>query len=119
VSQRIEKVQKLAREVLGETIQGLKDPRIGFATVTAVRVSADLRHARAFVSVMGSDEERANTMAGLVSATPFLRTEMGRQMRLKYLPELNIELDTGPEDAERLERIIKQIHEAEEHGGDT
>ena len=113
MSQRIAKVQKLAREVLGEAIQGLKDPRIGFATVTAVRVSADLRHARVFVSVMGSDEERTNTMAGLASATPFLRAEVGRQMRLKYLPELTFELDTGPEVAERLEAIIKQIHEEE------
>jgi ribosome-binding factor A len=113
VSLRIEKVQKLAREVLGDAIQSLKDPRVGFATVTAVRISGDLRHARVFVSVMGSDEERTNTMAGLKSATPFLRAELGRQMRLKYLPELIFELDTGPEEAERLEAIIKQIHEEE------
>jgi ribosome-binding factor A len=113
VSQRIAKVQKLTREVLGEAIQGLKDPRIGFATVTAVRVSADLRHARVYVSVLGTDEERTKTMAGLASATPFLRAEIGRQMRLKYLPELTFELDTGPEEADRLETIIKQIHEEE------
>jgi ribosome-binding factor A len=116
VSQRIEKVQKLAREVLGETIQGLKDPRIGFATVTAVRVSSDLRHARVFVSVFGNEEERRATMAGLASATPYLRAEMGREMRLKYLPELTFELDTGAEDAQRLESIFKLIHEQEEGG---
>ena len=113
MSQRIAKVQKLALEVLGEAIQGLKDPRIGFATLTAVRVSADLRHAKVFVSILGSEEERTNTMAGLVSATPFLRAEVGRQMRLKYLPELTFVLDTGPEEAERVESIIKQIHEEE------
>ena len=101
MSQRIAKVQKLALEVLGEAIQGLKDPRIGFATLTAVRVSADLRHAKVFVSILGSEEERTNTMAGLVSATPFL------------LPELTFVLDTGPEEAERVESIIKQIHEEE------
>jgi ribosome-binding factor A len=116
VSQRVEKVQKLAREVLGEAIQSLKDPRIGFATVTAVRVTPDLHHARVFVSVLGSEEERKVTMEGLGSAIPFLRAEMGRQIRLKYLPELKFELDTGADEAERLESIIKQIHEQEEGG---
>jgi ribosome-binding factor A len=111
VSQRVEKVQKVAREVLGETIQTLKDPRIGFVTVTAVRMTRDLQHARVFVSVFGSEEERDETMAGLKSATPFLRSQLGREIRLKFLPELTFELDTGPETAERLERLIKQIHE--------
>jgi ribosome-binding factor A len=111
VSQRTEKVQKLAREVLGEAIQRLKDPRIGFATVTAVRISADLRHARVLVSVYGTEEERSATMAGLRSATPVLRAEIGRQIRMKYLPELHFELDTGTDRAERVERLLKQIHE--------
>ena len=111
MSQRTEKVQKLAREVLGEAIQRLKDPRIGFATVTAVRISADLRHARVLVSVYGTEEERSATMAGLRSATPVLRAEVGRQIRMKYLPELHFELDTGTDRAERVERLLKQIHE--------
>jgi ribosome-binding factor A len=114
MSQRIEKIQKVAREVLGEAIQNLKDPRIGFVTVTTVRVSADLRHARVFVSVFGSDDERRATMAGLVSATPHLRAQLGHEMRIKYLPELTFELDTGPETAQRLEEIIRKIHEEEE-----
>ena len=111
MSQRTEKVQKLAREVLGEAIQRLKDPRIGFATVTAVRISADLRHARVLVSVYGTEEERSATMAGLRSATPVLRAEIGRQIRMKYLPELHFELDTGTDRAERVERLLKKIHE--------
>jgi len=110
VSQRIVKVQKLAREVLGETIQTLKDPRIGFVTVTAVRVTGDLRNARVFVSVLGDEDERAATMSGLQSATPYLRTELGRQMKVKYLPELQFELDTGPEEAQRLEALLKRLH---------
>jgi ribosome-binding factor A len=114
VSQRIQKVQKVAREVLGEAIQNLKDPRIGFVTVTAVRISPDLRHARVFVSVLGTEEERRATMAGLASATPHLRAELGHEMRIKYLPELIFELDTGPETAERVEQLIRQIHEQEE-----
>jgi ribosome-binding factor A len=114
MSQRIAKVQKVAREILGEAIQNLKDPRIGFVTVTAVRVSADLRHARVFVSVLGSEEERQATMAGLTSATPHLRAELGHEMRIKYLPELNFELDTGAEEAQRVEQLIRQIHEQDE-----
>lgn len=111
MSQRTEKVQKLAREILGELIQKLKDPRIGFATVTAVRISADLRYARVLVSVLGKDEERSATMAGLRSATPYLRGELGRQMRMKYLPELTFELDTSTDRAERVEHLLKEIHQ--------
>lgn len=111
MSQRTERVQKLARRVLGDLIQELKDPRIGFATVTAVRVSADLRHARVLVSVMGSVEDQDRTMAGLLSATPHLRAELGRQMRMKYLPELVLELDHGAETAQRLEALFKHIEE--------
>lgn len=112
-SKRTERVQKLARQVLGEAIHELKDPRIGFATVTAVRVTPDLRHARVFVSVLGSEEEQTETMAGLDSARSHLRSELGRQMRMKYLPELTFELDHGPEEAQRLEGLLKRLHEDE------
>ena len=108
MSQRLAKIDKLARQVLGEAIQELKDPRVGFATVTRVRVSADLRHARVLISVMGSDEERRATMAGLESAKPFLRSELGRQVRMKYLPELRFELDEGARDAERVQALLRQ-----------
>jgi ribosome-binding factor A len=121
---RIDRVQRLARQILGELIQDLKDPRIGFATVTAVRISADLRHGRVFVSVFGSPEEQEATMAGLESATPFLRGELGRQMRIKYMPELTFQLDTGAEDAERLESLLHQVKEqheppSDDHEGDA
>ena len=116
MSQRTEKVQKLAREVLAEELQILKDPRIGFATIVAVRVSADLRHARVLVSVLGTTEEQEQTMKGLRSATPHLRAELGRQMRMKYLPELTFELDHGVEEAERVESLLRRIHEEEEGG---
>jgi ribosome-binding factor A len=113
----MEKVQKLARQVLGEEIQNLKDPRIGFATVTAVKITPDLRHARVWISVLGSDEEATETMAGLNSARPHLRSELGRQMRLKYLPELVFELDTGAIEAQRLDEILHRIHADSPPGG--
>jgi ribosome-binding factor A len=113
VSQRTERVQKAAQQILGEEIQSLKDPRIGFATVTAVRVSPDLRHARVLVSVLGDEDAQVQTMKGLKSAAPHLRTELGRRMRMKYLPELTFELDHGVEVAERVESLLRRIHEEE------
>jgi ribosome-binding factor A len=114
MSQRVERVQKLAREVLGEAIQNLKDPRVGFATVTAVRVTPDLRMARVFVSVMGQDKDKAATMAGLHSARRHLRAELGREMRTKYTPELVFELDEGPETAQHLQELLRRLHQDEE-----
>ncbi len=114
---RLDRLQGLAREVLAEAIQGLKDPRIGFTTVTRVRITPDLRRARVLVSAMGTDQEREATMKGLQSALPVLRSELGRQMRMKYLPELILELDRGAEDAQRLEELFRRIHEQEENRG--
>ena len=114
MSQRMEKVQKLARRALGEAIHDLKDPRIGFATVTSVKITPDLRHARVMVSVMGSDEEQAETMKGLASAKSHLRTELGRQVRMKYLPELTFELDHLAEEAQHLEELFRKIHGEDE-----
>lgn len=118
MTQRTEKVGKLARQVLGEAIDTLKDPRIGFTTVTSVRVSADLRHAVVLVSVLGTEEEQTNTMEGLESAKPHLRSELGRQVRMKYTPDLHFYLDHGPEEAQRLEEIFRELHrkDAEEAG---
>ncbi len=110
MSQRVARAQEVAREVLGETIQNLKDPRIGFATVTGVRMTTDLRHARVLVSVLGSPEEEEQTMAGLRSATPYIRSELGRQVRLKYLPERAFELDRRAQTAERVETLLREIH---------
>jgi ribosome-binding factor A len=115
---RVDRAQKLAKRVLGELIQDLKDPRIGFATVTSVKISPDLRHGRIFVSVLGSEVEQRDTIAGLTSAAPFLRGQLGRQMRMKYLPELIFELDTLPQEAERLEALLHKVHESETHGPD-
>ena len=109
MSQRTERVEKLARQVLGESISELKDPRIGFATVTRVRITTDLRHARVLVSVLGDETEQDATIAGLNSAKPVLRAELGRQVRMKYLPELTFELDRGTETAERVEELLHEI----------
>lgn len=108
---RVDRAQKLAKRILGDLIHDLKDPRIGFATVTSVKISRDLRHGRIFVSVLGSEDEQEATMDGLRSAAPYLRGQMGRQMRMKYLPELVFELDTLPQEAERLEALLHKLDE--------
>ncbi len=111
MSQRVERVQRLAREVLGEEIGNLKDPRIGFITITKVRMTPDLREAHVLISVLGSPEDQDASMAGLKSATPHLRAELGRQIRLKYLPSLVFELDKASESAERIELLLRRIHQ--------
>ncbi|HEX2057199.1 MAG TPA: 30S ribosome-binding factor RbfA [Actinomycetota bacterium] len=119
MSLRIERVQKLARQVLGDAIRLLKDPRVGFVTVTKVKVTPDLRHARVLVSILGDPDAQKESLAGLNSAKPVLRAELGRQMRMKYLPDLVFELDEGAAEAERIEGLLRQIHEREEGGGDA
>ncbi len=116
MTQRTDRVQELARRVLGELIPELKDPRIGFATVTAVKVTPDLRHARVAVSVYGSEEDREATLAGLRSASPRLRGELGHQLKMKYTPELTFELDDTQDVAERIEGLLKKLHEDEGQG---
>ena len=107
---QIESLRDLrVRQPLGEEIQNLKDPRIGFATVTAVRVTPYLRQARVFVSVLGSDDEKEATMAALKKAAPHLRHELDRQMRMKYSPELKFEYDSGQDNINRIEQLLDEV----------
>ena len=110
---RTSRVSEEFREVLAEEILKLKDPRIGFVTVIGVRVTPDLRHARVYYTVFGDERERAGTRAGLRSATPHLRGAIGKQVRLKFLPELEFEEDASIEQAERIDRVIEEIHRKE------
>jgi ribosome-binding factor A len=107
---RTQRVGEEFREVLAEEIPKLKDPRIGFVTVTGVKVTADLRRAWAFYTALGDDKERAATRAGLRSATPYLRAAIGKEVRLKFLPELEFEEDVTLEHAARIDRLIERLH---------
>lgn len=97
------------REVLGEAINELKDPRIGFATVTSVRMSPDLRHATVAISALGSEEERYATVEAIQHAAPHLRSVLGREMRLKNLPFLEIIEDTTAQQGERIEQLLRGL----------
>jgi ribosome-binding factor A len=110
---RTERVAEEFREILAEAIQRLKDPRIGFVTVTGVRVSQDLRVAWVAFSAFGDDRARAASRAALRSAGPHLRHELGRQIRLKVVPELRFEEDETPVSAQRVDHILQELHERE------
>lgn len=105
---RAERVERLAREVLGECLQELRDPRIGFATVTSVKMTPDLRQAKVFVSVLGSEGERAGSLAAIRHAAPHLRATLGREVRLKFLPLLEIVEDTTAAYGERIEALLRE-----------
>jgi ribosome-binding factor A len=108
---RPERVGEEFREVLAEEIPRLKDPRVGFVTVTGVDVTPDLRRARVFYTAMGTDTERRSTRAGLRSARGHLRNVLGREVRLKFLPELEFEEDDTRELGERVDDLIARLHE--------
>ena len=109
---RPEKVAELIKEEVSQIIAGdLKDPRLGFITVTDARVSPDLRHARIYVSVMGSDQEIDSSLAALKSASGFIRHELGSSIHLVRTPELHFELDQTAMSASRIEEILREESE--------
>src|SRR5437868_12621118 len=103
------RVNEALREVLSARIAGgLKDPRIGFVTVTAVETSPDLRHARVFVSVLGDDHERQESLAGLQHAHGVLQAEIARVTHMKHTPELKFVYDETVEKGMRINEILEQ-----------
>ncbi|NDD31336.1 MAG: 30S ribosome-binding factor RbfA, partial [Proteobacteria bacterium] len=87
-SHRLDRVRNLLRQVTSQIIPQVKDPRVGFVTVTDVEVSPDLRHARVYVSVMGEAQEREDAIAGLNSARGFIRREVTSQISLRHIPDM-------------------------------
>ncbi len=112
MSRRINRVEKACREELSEILQReVKDPRVGFVTITKVKVTPDLRHAKVYVSIMGNEEEVENSIAGLESAKGYLRSHLGKHLRLKFLPELEFLRERIAEEALRLNEIMRQVKE--------
>jgi len=107
---RTDRIGEEFREILAEEILKLKDPRVGFVTVTGVKVTADLRRAWVFYTVLGDDKAKAATGAALRSARPHLRAVIGREVRLRYLPELEFEEDASIERGERIDALIAELH---------
>jgi ribosome-binding factor A len=108
-SERMRRVNEALKEVLSESIGGLKDPRIGFVTVTGVDTSPDLRHATVYVSVLGGGRAREATLAGLQSSHGVLQGRVNRELHLKRTPQLTFEYDPTVERGVRLSQLIDEL----------
>ena len=112
---RPQRVGEEIRKTLATLLaKGLKDPRVGFVSIMEVRMSPDLRHANCYVSLLGSDSERKSSLAGLRSASGWLRREVSKRLGLRFSPEMRFFEDTTLERVFHLEDVFREIHEDEE-----
>jgi ribosome-binding factor A len=112
---RPERVSELIRQAVGEFLTAdVRDPRIGFVTVIGVDVSPDLSHANVRVSVMGTEEEKAQSLEGLASAARYLRAQLSKVLQLRTNPELHFHLDRGIEHAQRIDQVLKELKEPQD-----
>jgi ribosome-binding factor A len=107
--ERMRRVNESLKEVLSEALGDLKDPRIGFVTVTGVTATPDLRHATVYVSVLGSERKRERSLEGLRAAHGVLQGRVARELRLKRTPQLAFEYDPSVERGVRLTRLIDEL----------
>jgi ribosome-binding factor A len=114
---RAERVSdQMKQEIADILMRKIKDPRIGFVTITDVEVTDDLKNAKVFVSIYGSDKE--NTLKGLKSASPFIRVELGKRMRLRSVPELLFRFDSTVERGAHIMEILHDIEQTEKEKKD-
>lgn len=119
MSQRVRRVNEAVKEIVAGLLPGLKDPRIGFVTVTDVRTTTDLGSSEIFFTVLPDNEEaRAETAAGLRSATPLLRREVGAQLQLRRVPDLHFTPDPLPEHSRRIDALLEQTQAPKDDGTD-
>jgi ribosome-binding factor A len=105
--------EEIREEVARMVASELKDPRIGFVTVTRVELTTDLRYARVHVGVLGSDADRDKTLSALRQAAGFVRREIGRRLRVRYAPEIDFRYDRGLEATDRVARILGDVGASE------
>lgn len=111
---RVSRVGEQIKKELSQIIQHeIKDPRIGFVTVTGVEMSGDLQIAKVYVSVMGKKEEREATLSGLEKATGYMRKEIGRRIQMRYVPELIFEIDQTLDHSEEIHRLLDEVHKGQ------
>ena len=112
---RLEKLQELIKQEMSKMLlKELKDPRIGFVTVTDVEMTGDLREAKIYVSVMGGEEQVKNSLEGLNSALGFIRREIGQRIRLRFTPEISFALDTSLDYGDHIQKLLLQV-EGDKH----
>ena len=112
MSRRTERLGEEIREEVARMISSeVKDPRIGFVTVTRVSLGPDLRQARIFVGVLGTEKQRQASLAGLKQASGFMRRALGQRLRLRHTPELVFQYDEGLDASDRVARLLDEIHQ--------
>jgi ribosome-binding factor A len=117
---RPNRVGEQMKKELGEIIsRKIKDPRIGFVTVTDVQVTGDLQQAKVFISVLGDEEQRQNTLKGLAKAKGFIRSEIGQRIRLRKTPEIIFEFDESIDYGNRIESLLHEIQKEQNDDQDN
>ncbi|HVL33886.1 MAG TPA: 30S ribosome-binding factor RbfA [Actinomycetota bacterium] len=111
---RAERVRAAIREILASELDHLRDPGLGFVTITDVALTPDLRNARVFYTVYGEDVAKAATKDALVRATKHLRTAVAKQVRMRYVPSLEFIEDPVPERVSRIDALLAQMHQEED-----
>jgi ribosome-binding factor A len=106
----------IQREI-SDIIRGLKDPRVGFVTVTAVEMSEDLRHAKVYVSVLGTEEVRNETLKALEHGAAYIRREVGQRIQIRHTPELLFRYDASMEEGARMDRLLDALRRPEPSPG--
>lgn len=108
--QRSDRVGDLLLEVVSELIRReIRDPRIGSVTLTSAKVTKDLRHARIYFNVLGGHEDRSDVSAGLKSAAGFIRSKVGKQLKLRFVPTIEFVYDETQDEAQRIEELLRQV----------
>lgn len=108
-SPRMRRVNAILLEAVAEEVAGLKDPRLGFVTITGVDTAPDLRNAIVYFSVLGTEEERSSTIKALHSAASHVRSMVGRRIRLKYLPKLDFRVDVSIEHGTYMSGLLREL----------
>ena len=111
---RTERVGEGFREILAQAIQKLKDPRIGFVTITKVSVSPDLHHARVYYTTLGDSAARKTTLSALTRASSFMRSQLGQRLRLRRAPELEFVFDESIAHQDRVEQLLQELHRTDD-----
>ena len=118
MSVRANRVGEQMKKELGDIIgRKIKDPRIGFVTVTDVQVTGDLQQATVYISVLGDDQQRENTLHGLAKAKGFIRSEIGQRIRLRKTPEIIFEFDESIDYGNKIDTLLHQIHNENKEKG--
>jgi ribosome-binding factor A len=113
--ERMPRVDELLREEISTHIsRSISDPRLGFVTVVGVETSPDLRHAKIFISAIGSEEQQAASLSALRSATPYLRTVLAKGLRIRRVPALHFEIDAAGERGTRIQQLLGSLERGED-----